>query len=99
VASSETPPFRCPVCGYPGLDEPPRAEGLYPSYEICPSCGFEFGVTDDDRGFSYAGWRQEWVAYGMRWWSRGRRKPAGWDPGAQLRALLESGPGDEADDG
>lgn len=95
VASSCGPPFRCPVCGYAGLDEPPRTPESGPSYEICPSCGFEFGVTDDDRGFSYTGWRQEWIADGTRWWSRAHREPPGWDPDAQLRALLESGPGDE----
>ena len=52
---SETtgPHYRCPVCGYPGLDEPPRTEESGASYEICPSCGFEFGVTDEDRGISY----------------------------------------------
>jgi hypothetical protein len=95
------PPYRCPVCGYPGLGDPPRADGLYPSYEICPCCGFEFGVDDDDRGISYGTWRQEWIAGGMRWrstyrgwrWWRGDpRKPPGWDPAAQLRTVLEAGP-------
>jgi hypothetical protein len=84
------PPYRCPVCGYLGLDEPPRTEESGASYEICPSCGFEFGVTDDDRGLSYEQWRREWIGGGMRWWSR-RRQPTGWDPRAQLRELEESG--------
>ena len=90
---SETtgPHYRCPVCGYPGLDEPPRTEESGASYEICPSCGFEFGVTDEDRGISYEQWRREWIAGGMRWWSR-RRPPAGWDSQAQLRELGELGP-------
>ena len=90
---SETtgPHYRCPVCGYPGLDEPPRTEESGASYEICPSCGFEFGVTDEDRGISYEQWRREWIAGGMRWWSR-RRPPAGWDPLAQVRELGEPGP-------
>jgi predicted RNA-binding Zn-ribbon protein involved in translation (DUF1610 family) len=95
VPSSEGPPFRCPVCGYLGLDEPARTAESGPSYDMCPSCGFEFGVTDDDRGFSYADWRREWIANGSQWWSRGRRKPPGWDAAAQLRALAESGPDDE----
>ncbi len=94
MPSAEGPPFRCPVCGYLGLDEPARTAESGPSYEMCPSCGFEFGVTDDDRGFSYADWRREWIANGLHWWSRGQRKPPGWDAQAQLRALLESGPGD-----
>lgn len=90
---SETtgPHYRCLVCGYPGLDEPPRTEESGASYEICPSCGFEFGVTDEDRGISYEQWRREWIAGGMRWWSR-RRPPAGWDPQAQVRELGDPGP-------
>jgi hypothetical protein len=87
VTTQDGPPYRCPVCGYVGLEEPPRTEESGPSYEICPSCGFEFGVTDDDRGISYEHRRAEWVAGGMRWWSR-RPIPAGWDPRAQLRELM-----------
>ena len=91
VTRKAGPPYRCPVCGYLGLSEPPRTEESGASYEICPSCGFEFGVTDDDRGISYEQWRREWIAGGMKWWSR-RPRPAGWDPQAQLRELKESGP-------
>lgn len=90
-------PYRCPVCGYPDLEEPARFEDGYPSWEICPSCGFEFGYDDDEAGRSYADWRQEWVAEGMPWRLRSHRKPADWDPQAQLRTLLDSGPGDDAD--
>ena len=41
--------FVCPVCGYLGLTEEPWKMGPEydsPSYEICPSCGTEFGYTD-----------------------------------------------------
>ena len=39
--------FKCPVCGYPGLSEEPWGPtGDQPSYEICPSCGTEFGYQD-----------------------------------------------------
>lgn len=68
--------FVCPVCGYPNLDEAPRSPSNGGSYEICPSCGFEFGVSDDDLGFTYAEWRQRWIDFGMKW---------GWDPVRQLR--------------
>jgi hypothetical protein len=80
------PPYQCPVCGYCGLDEPPRTDESGASYEICPSCGYQFGVTDEDRGISYEQWRQAWKAAGMKWWSH-RRRPAGWDPQAQLDRL------------
>lgn len=85
------PPYQCLVCGYLGLDEPPRTAESGASYEICPSCGCQYGVTDDDRGISYEHWRREWIAAGMRWWSR-RPRPAGWDPSAQLRELGDLGP-------
>lgn len=80
--------YTCPVCGYPDLTEPPRsADGG--SYEICYSCGFEFGVTDDDLGFTYESWRQRWVARGKPWDGLGIDEPPfGWDPARQLSALL-----------
>jgi len=78
----------CPVCGYPDLDEPPRSPTGGASYEICPSCGFEFGVSDDDLGFTYDEWRERWVALGMPWDSADLEEPpAGWDPRRQLENL------------
>lgn len=78
--------YLCPVCGYAELRDPPRSSSGGASYEICPSCGFEFGVSDDDVGYSYEEWRLEWVADGMPWRST-RPRPPGWDPDAQLRAV------------
>lgn len=79
--------YLCPVCGYPELVEPPRSERTGGgSYEICPSCGFEFGVTDDDEGFSYEEWRRRWIARGMPWDSAAiRPAPVGWNPAQQLK--------------
>jgi transposase-like protein len=73
----------CPVCGYPDLREAPRSKRSGGSYEICPSCGFQFGVTDDDQGLSYEQWRETWRDGGMKWSSQ-RTQPANWDPAAQL---------------
>ena len=75
--------YVCPVCAYPDLDDPPRQAGS-PSDEICPSCGFQFGYTDDDSGYTYAEWRRKWVAEGMPWSEIGIEEPPGWDPGSQL---------------
>jgi hypothetical protein len=84
-----SPRYTCPVCGYPDLAEPPRPPGGGGSYEICWSCGFQFGVTDEDRGYSYEAWRELWTERGMPWDSEGiRARPAGWDPARQLAALL-----------
>lgn len=78
----------CPVCGYPELQDPPRSPSGGASYEICPSCGFEFGVTDDDLGLSPTEWRHRWVADGMPW-SSTSPTPAGWDPATQLQSVEE----------
>jgi hypothetical protein len=80
--------YQCPVCGYPDLTEPPRKEGCGGSYEICPSCGFEFGFTDEDQGYSYEAWRRLWIDCGMPWRNQGiTAPPDGWDPAEQLRSL------------
>ncbi|AWG66777.1 hypothetical protein DDT46_00600 [Mycobacteroides abscessus] len=75
----------CPVCGYPGLSEPPRTSAG--SLEICPCCFFQFGYSDDDLGYTYVEWRHEWISAGMPWGARNFSPPDGWDPVAQLYAL------------
>ncbi len=77
----------CPVCGYPKLKEEPRSQENGGSYEICPSCGFQFGVSDDDEGFTPETWRAKWQAAGMPWSSSIIKPPAHWDPAKQLRHL------------
>jgi hypothetical protein len=80
---------QCPVCGYPALDEPAYSPvtGLG-SYEICSSCGYEFGVTDDDRQIGHDEWRRRWVADGMPWRADGIvTPPRNWDPSGQPRSL------------
>jgi hypothetical protein len=81
--------FRCPVCGYANLSEPPRGKSGGGSYEICPSCGFEFGVTDDDEGFTYSSWRRQWIDSGMIWYGKDSDPPPiDWNPNEQLQNLL-----------
>lgn len=83
----------CPTCGYEGLYEPPRSDSGSASYEICPCCGFQFGVSDDDEGYSYLAWRQSWINDGMNWFSDSRSKPNDWNPYRQLeRAGFDKGP-------
>jgi hypothetical protein len=59
------PCYTCPVCYYDKLDDPPDH-----SFEICPSCGTEFGYTDFNT--SHEQLRNEWVAGGKKWWSDGK---------------------------
>ena len=80
--------YTCPVCGYPELVDPPRGPDGGASEEICPSCGFQFGYTDDDQGISYEQWRADWIAQGMPWSSVGIHPPSGWDPVQQLQTVL-----------
>lgn len=74
----------CPVCGYPGLSRAAYRPSGEPSHGICRSCGFEFGYTDDDRGFTFEQWREKWIAGGMMWRTRRGGPPPGWDPRKQL---------------
>jgi hypothetical protein len=82
--------FRCPVCGFVGLHGPARSASGGGSYEFCPSCDFEFGVTDDDLGYTDDDWRQKWIAEGTPWCSKSRPQPSGWNPVGQLRNLRET---------
>ena len=75
----------CPVCGFPNLTEPPRAKNGGASFEICPSCGYQFGVSDDDKNISYAQWRTKWRQAGMKWFSQ-QPAPKGW-AAAQLKKI------------
>lgn len=84
--------FNCPVCGFPKLQESPRSPSVGGSYEICPSCGFQFGVDDDDKGITYLQARKTWVEAGMNWSSKGQRKPQDWDAETQLKAVLKEKP-------
>ena len=77
----------CLCCGFPALQEPPRSNSGGASYEICPSCGFQFGVSDDDAGFTYASWRALWKTGGLRWSSKGTAPPRGWNPESQLASV------------
>jgi hypothetical protein len=77
----------CPVCAYPKLTEVPRGRSGGGSYEICPSCGFQFGVSDDDAGFTYAAWRAKWKKAGAKWSSKGITPPARWDAEKQLQKV------------
>jgi hypothetical protein len=85
----------CPVCGYAGLKEPPyaatNAEITYavPSFEICPSCAFEFGFDDEAVGLSFAEYRKQWVDAGCQWSSTQRRPPENWSGARQLQQFLD----------
>lgn len=76
--------FVCPVCGWPHLTEPVRDERGIPSYEICPSCGYQFGIDDREFGLDYDIWRDAWIRSGRPWWSESTLMPMTWDPFNQI---------------
>jgi hypothetical protein len=82
----ETGSYMCPVCGFVGLTEPPYDESGAGSYEICPSCGFEFGFDDQSEGRTFEEYRAEWIAGGAKWFDSERRPPD-WDLEEQLSHL------------
>lgn len=75
--------YACPVCGYPGLDEPPVDSYGCPSFAICPCCGTEFGY--EDATLSHERLRQKWLANGAKWFSSTTAPPMGWSALTQLR--------------
>ena len=77
----------CPVCGYPNLHEPAYDKHGYPSFEICPSCGVEFGYEDHSK--SHPQLRREWIKGGKEWSSVAIAAPADWDQDSQLAQLLD----------
>jgi hypothetical protein len=84
--------FRCTVCGYDGLAEPPWDDDI-PSDEICPSCGIQFGYDDaaggdlTQRTLVHDDWRRRWLETGCPWASVGIGPPDEWDPVAQAGRL------------
>ncbi len=53
---------------------------------ICPSCGIQYGVSDEDK--TYAELRRQWInaAY-AQWWSCYTPPPAGWSAAVQLQNI------------
>lgn len=74
--------FTCPVCLYPNLEEP-YVDG---SYNICPSCGIEFGYDDstplgiEAQTTIHQELRQQWIKEGCKWFSQAIKKPTWWLP-------------------
>lgn len=76
--------FVCPVCGYAGLTEPPYDDHECASFDICASCGTEFGY--DDTSHSHEELRRAWIDAGALWHSQKVKPPANWNAEVQMRA-------------
>ena len=76
---------KCPVCNYSELFDPPYNEDGYGSDEICPCCGFQFGLDDypnKEKGIKI--WRQHWIDDGCKWFSNSRLPSHNWNAKEQL---------------
>lgn len=65
------------------FSEPAYERGT-PSHDICSSCHFHFGKTDDDEGYTHEQWRKKWIKEGMVWDKGSSKSPENWDPKKQL---------------
>jgi hypothetical protein len=82
----------CPVCGYDGLAKPAYSAKGYGSHEICPSCGFQFDVSDTKGGWSFSDWRKRWVSNGMNWSSTVIKPPRNWNRQNQVGRVMKRYP-------
>jgi hypothetical protein len=60
-AQRELMNYKCKVCGYDQMPDPPIR------HNICPCCGTEYGLDDDD--CSYEELRDAWLRAGAPWFS------------------------------
>lgn len=72
----------CPVCGYEMADGPL-------DYNICPSCGTEFGLHDANSSIDTL--RAAWFATGPRWYSGVVAQPTNWNPFSQVATVMRGG--------
>ena len=85
---------RAPICKLAGTPCAERSKSAVQrsfggaSYEVCSSCGFEFGFDDHPgagEGVSFDEYRKHWVATGCVWWFTQHPPPPSWDGREQLR--------------
>ncbi|MFZ0819872.1 MAG: hypothetical protein WAM91_07370 [Candidatus Acidiferrales bacterium] len=62
------------------MDDPAR------DYNICPSCGTEFGVSDVNATVDNL--RANWLRSGPSWWSPTDPQPQNWNPLKQIGRLV-----------
>jgi len=83
VESAVLSGYICPVCGF-AMAKPAT------DFNICPSCGTEFG--NDDLEWTIGQLRQAWLDGGAKWWSQSTASPDGWDPVQQVLRVIPISP-------
>ena len=76
--------YYCLICGYEKLEKPQYEKEIYPTFEICPCCGFEAGFEDLSEDICIVQYRNKWINDGMKWWNRKGKPLIGWYTEKQL---------------
>ena len=79
--------YICPICGYDKIEIPPYDDKGRGSFDICPCCGFHYAVHDDDMGYTFESYREEWIKNGSAWLMESE-KPNNWLLEKQLKNLV-----------
>ncbi|OCA90158.1 hypothetical protein [Bacillus sp. FJAT-27986] len=78
--------FVCSVCGYDRLPGPLYEKGIPDVSLICACCGFQPGYDDEDLGYTFESYREEWIEKGAKWfWEK--EKPKQWELKKQLENI------------
>ncbi|MBM7569923.1 hypothetical protein [Aquibacillus albus] len=82
--------YNCVICGYGNLNKAQYNSFGDPTFEICDCCGFESGFDDDDQGYSFATYRDEWLLSGATWFYIDT-KPKDWSKKTLIKQLKRIG--------
>ena len=75
----------CRICGLYIEESPWGDEENFPTYEICPCCGVEFGY-EDYTVESAKKYRMKWISTGYKWFDP-KLKPEDWNLEEQLKNI------------
>lgn len=74
--------YKCLICGYSELPDEPYTNNS-PSYEMCPCCGFQYGLDDYHKYKTkkelFLEWRINWIDGGCKWFSKSILEPKDWN--------------------
>lgn len=85
---NELEKYLCPSCGYKFPLSLYAEDGQFDSVdEICSACGYQYGYTDINSGYSFQEWRHQWIAQGMKFKHQIENQDPRWNPIAQLQTI------------
>ncbi len=80
--------YLCPVCGFKSVSSFYDDNGEFSAVDdTCPSCGYQFGYTDLNSGYSFKEWRHKWISEGMVFKHLVVQMDSDWDAKEQLEGI------------